>query len=273
MDLPKDLARESLFCDISPNSFDLCLVYQRIVFVKFRPNADKLMKDHAEKLRAVSRVAKADPIVVSLKSGSESLEDGVVYTRREVPVITPATLKDYLEGDSLAKADKGGFTAEIDHKKFKLQISSQGLSKAQLSKELGVSREMVRKYVAGESSPSLKIIERIIEIFGEDVLSSSRDSYIHLPDNEISSDFRRMGFEAEAPLQAPFDIIARGRELMIGVVEGFGFERKLSLLDKFSELLGAHKFIIGESGREGIPLIKPQELKALDKKELLERLD
>jgi predicted transcriptional regulator len=270
MEIPKDIAREAVLCDINPNSFDMCLVDTRIVFVKFKPNADKLMKDHALKLRAVSHVAKADPLVVSMKSGSQPLKDGVVYNRRNVPVLTPSTLKDYLEGESLPKAEKGGLKAEIDHDK--LQSHTTSFPKAQLAKELGVSREMVRRYLTGESSPSLRITEKLVELFGGDILASSRDSYIHLPENELSSDFRRMGFEAEAPLEAPFDVIARGRELMLGIVEGHGFERRLQLLDKFSELLNAQVFIIGESGKDGIPLIKPQELNILGKKELLERI-
>ena len=271
MDLPKDLAREAVFCDISPNSFDICLVDSRVVFVKFRPNADKLMKEQAVRLGAVSYVAGADPLIVSVKSGSQPLEDGVIYTRRNLKVLTPNTLREYLEGEALPKAEKGGLKSEINPEKMKSRMAELGLSSSQLAKELGVSREMVRRYESGSSEPSLRIADKLMELFGEEILVSSRYSFIHLPENEYSSDLRRMGFEAEAPLQAPFDVIARGRELMIGVVEGLGFERKLGLLDRFSELLNAHKFVIGESEREGIPVIKPQELRSLGKKELLER--
>lgn len=272
MELPKGLKDKSVYCDVCPNSFDLCLVDKRMVFVKFRPNADKLTADCSLRLRAVSHVAQADPVVVSLKSGSGNLEDGVLYSRRDVPVLTPNTLEEYVSGDSLPRADKGGLTAEIDNEKLTLQMSMQGVSRSQLAQKLGVSREMIRRYESGQSSPSLSVMGKILELFGEDLLTSSRDSYSPLPDNPVSSDFRRMGLEAEAPLQAPFDVIARGRELMLGLVEGFGFERKIGLLDRFSELLGAHRFIIGECEREGIPVIKRDELHHLGPKELLERL-
>jgi predicted transcriptional regulator len=272
MELPKELARDAVFCEVSPSSFDLCLVDQKMVFVKFKPNADKLMNEHAMKLRAVSQLAGAEPLVVSLKSGSTPLDDGVVYTRREVAVLTPSTLKDYLEGESLPKAEKGGLKAEIDQEKLRNKMGSKGFSGSQLAKELGVSREMIRRYTSGKSEPSIPIAEKLVELFGDDLLRSSRDSFFHLPDNEYTSELRRMGFEAEAPLEAPFDVIARGKELILGVVEGTGFERRLQILDQFSDILHAHTFIIGTSPREGVPVINPKEFKFLDRKELLERI-
>ncbi len=268
--ISEGIRAEHVLCGIRPNAFDLCIVDTRVLFVKIKPNADKITPEQARELKAVSRLADAEPIMLSSKSGSRALCDGVVYTRRNVPVLTLETLQDYIDQKPLAYADRGGAKLILDPDNLRMVRGELGLSRQHVGDFVGVSAEMIRKYEAGESQPSITASQRLIDLFGDRVLSKHRVEYASLPETWISRFFKGMGFDVETPLKAPFDVIARSEHLLFGVCEGRKMEERIKLMERLSDLLDARYFILSEK-ESGTNTIQKDELVQLSKEELLER--
>src|SRR5207245_1433198 len=65
--------------------------------VKVLQNVDALSKDTAHELLEVARILEGSPLVVGERSGTGSLEDGVIYTRFGVSILSRRTLGEFLE--------------------------------------------------------------------------------------------------------------------------------------------------------------------------------
>src|SRR5438105_3699465 len=78
-------------CDLRPVSFDLVARRERdLVMVKILGNVDALSEPIAQEIKVLCKFLDARPILVGLRSGAGNLEDGVVYNRHDIPIMTPA---------------------------------------------------------------------------------------------------------------------------------------------------------------------------------------
>lgn len=265
------LPAEKVICDIMPNTIDACVVDTEIFFVKLMKDAQKMLSQDIDRLSAVSRIAGAKPVIISERYGKKRLENGLIFQRHEVSVIHPESLEDFISSSLVVQAEKGGLKAHVDPVKLKEARLGIGLSLKSLGEQLGVSSEMVRRYESGEASPSLSIAERLVFLLSADIFTQPESKYATLPDNLFSVELKKMGMDSEAPMGAPFDVIARGKELILAIVEDDLIEKKIEVVNRFSQALEAKSFIIGESNFD-LPVVSAQELKRLSQKELLERI-
>ncbi len=114
------LIRAGFFCSdicrIRPVSFDFIARRDNIlVIIKVLNNIDALNEDVAEELTSIARFLEGVSLVIGTKTCSLPLEDDVIYYRYNVPIITYATLDNYLHGvPPLICAAPGGFYVNID---------------------------------------------------------------------------------------------------------------------------------------------------------------
>src|SRR3989441_1216196 len=95
----RGLAKTGFFLSRPHGERGLCFDFvarrdDTLLIVKVLQNVDALNKATAHELLEVARILEASPLVVGERSGTGSLEDGVIYTRFGVSILSRRTLGD-----------------------------------------------------------------------------------------------------------------------------------------------------------------------------------
>jgi len=75
----------------------------------------------------------------------------------------------------------------VDGKKLRQRREEAGISLGALAKELGVSRETVYRYEREEIEAPAKIAQKLIDMFGEDVIKKISIDKVHVSAEELAS--------------------------------------------------------------------------------------
>jgi len=148
---------------VRPSSFDLAARKDAtLLLLKVLKNIDALDAEEAFRLLELGRLFPATVLVVGQTSGASELDDGVVYTRYEVPIVTESTLRDYVEKalPPFLYASPGGAFARIDGERLRFLRQSRGLSLGTLASVAGVSRRAIQLYEEGQGAEAT-VVERI----------------------------------------------------------------------------------------------------------------
>jgi putative transcriptional regulator len=72
---------------------------KQLLIIKALANIDSLSSDDAEELRILATTLDGKPMVIGLHSSSGDLEEGILYSRFGIPIISEATFHEHmLEG-------------------------------------------------------------------------------------------------------------------------------------------------------------------------------
>lgn len=148
-------------------SFDVVARRGRLLLlVKTFANADSLGEPLAAELRVLAGLLRASPLLVGERSSTGPLEDGVLYVRHRVPLLTPATLEAALLGDEppLVYAAPGGYYVDLDGPMLRALRARRGLSLGQVAEAAGVSRRAVAMYEEGMGA-LVEVARRLEELF------------------------------------------------------------------------------------------------------------
>ena len=197
-----------------------------LLLVKVLTNIDSMDDSRARLLKNIGRMLDATPLIIGVKTCSKKLEDGVVYTRYGVGIITPGTLYDYLiEGiPPLVFSLPGGYYVKIDGDMLREIRTKKGISLAALAEKIGVSVRTVQLYEQG-MSPSVDVALSLEEVLGEGI-AVPIDPFTPLYDEnedfefDVSSlsDFQRaiinkladVGYQIIPVAKCPFDSVGKG---------------------------------------------------------------
>ncbi len=172
---------------VRPSSFDLAARRDAtLLLLKILKNIDALDPEEAGRLLELGRVFPAIVLLVGERSGASDLERGVVYTRYGVPIVSEATLQEYLEKafPPFLYASPGGIFARIDGERLRFLRLARGLSLGSLAAVGGVSRRAIQLYEEGQGAEA-SVVQRIeayldapivlpINLFGPAPKSASR---------------------------------------------------------------------------------------------------
>lgn len=153
-------------------SFDLILRNDsQMIVVKVMNNVGLLTEEISKSLIAISRFLEAHPLIVGVSNRSEKIEDGVVYSRYSLPIISYQTLASYLNGgeEPNVRAGPGGFYVEIDSEKLKRIRVQRSLSLGEIASAIGTTRRTVLMYQSGMSA-SIDIALKMEEFLGEEIM-------------------------------------------------------------------------------------------------------
>jgi len=236
---------------VRPSSFDLAARRDAtLILIKVLKNIDALDAEEARRLLELGRLFPAIVLVLGQTSGASELDDGVVYTRYDVPIVTESTLRDYLEKalPPFLYASPGGSFAQIDGERLRFLRRARGLSLGALAQIAGVSRRAVQLYEEGQGAEST-VVERIeayldapvvrpIELFNTPKPSAvrPREPSEGSPRGRKGGDptppartgdalrdgvlaqLGDMGLEVTITVRAPFDALARMPEILLAGV-------------------------------------------------------
>jgi putative transcriptional regulator len=134
----------------------------QLLLVKVFSNVDSLGEPVAREIRVLCGLLHAAPLLVGERASAGPLEDCVVYVRHGVPLVTPATLGQYVldEVPPLVYAAPGGFYVNLDGALLRALREDRNLSLGQLAEAAGVSRRAIAMYEEGMGA-LVEVAERL----------------------------------------------------------------------------------------------------------------
>lgn len=108
-------------------------------------------------------------ILVSLDDGTKMEYNSIDNTIRDVT-------KLYIR-ENIGSVDEEAWRKEFGHK-LRRAIADRGINQERLSEMMGISRQMLTRYVRGTSTPSGYILSRLAEVLDCDVRELTKFGYI-----------------------------------------------------------------------------------------------
>jgi putative transcriptional regulator len=269
---------------------------QVILIIKVVLNADSINERGVMGMMTLARVLDGSPIIVALKAGGSVVEDGVVYTRASIPLLSPGTFSDlFLEGvPPMVYAAGGGYFTLVDSELLK-QVRRGGVSLGELAELGGVSRRAIRMYEDGKSA-KLDVAMRLEERLGVELILPvnplSWNLEREVPDagdihsgklaKEVFDKLHRIGYEVNQTARCPFDAVTHDERVILftGVdMKKPDLHRRAKAICNLSRILEKHSVIFVDRlgmrvNLEGAPLIANDELSKInDKKRMLELVE
>ena len=273
-------------------TFDLILRNEsQIMVVKVMNNVGVLTEETSKAVLAISRFLDAHPLIVGVNNREEKIEDGVIYSRYSLPIISHQTLISYLkEGEEpRVRAGPGGFYVEIDAEKLKRIRESRGISLGDIASAIGTTRRTVLMYQSGMSA-SIDIALKMEEFLGEEVMDYVSFLW-NVEGGQLSTGFRKMreferlvnqeiskkGFEIYPIKRSIVNFLMEDSEssYLGGIEEEISrIERKMEYLSELSEVCNKEGLLIVKKAPEKpkgykIPVISYSELEQFEDKEEL----
>ncbi len=276
-------------CDLRPVSFDLVARRERtLILLKVLTNVDALSMEVAHEIKLLCRFLQARPVLVGLRSGTGQLEDGVVYARHDIPIVTPDTLAHYLrDGEApMVFAAPGGFYVHLDGDRLRDARIRHDLSLGTMAQIAGVSRRAIQMYEDGMSA-SIDAAMRLEDALGADLirpLDPFRDAPAPSPqppadpaprasDDPMEALVRSMlqglGYEVRSTRRSPFHALSTRHET---VMTGLGrdspqLRRRARVVSSITQVTGRPGIFIVErttrTSLEGTPTVNRKELESL----------
>jgi putative transcriptional regulator len=172
---------------VRPTSFDLMARRDsQLAILKVLKNIDALAPEEASRLRALSDLFHASPLIIGASSGANKLEPGVVYTRYGVPILTEEAFSEYLMRGvpPFLVSSPGGVFARVDGPRLRELRENRGLSLGALAGIAGVTRRTIQLYEESGGA-EVTVVERI-ESYLQDTIATPIDIF-----HSRSTDARR----------------------------------------------------------------------------------
>jgi putative transcriptional regulator len=275
-------------CSSRSSCFDLAAhKNEQLIFLKICADiGNTCLKDAAE-LQKISGCFSATPLIIGEKTRKRLLEDDTVYTRYDICVITPVTLKEMVLGGTypLVEAGPGGYYIKLNGNLIKKRRQELGLSVGKLAEMVGISRRTLYGYERGMAKASVPAAYRLEWILGAPVvknadifqapehtcfLTTARQLVSkHVFLKAVFRKFVQFNFRVTCTGRAPFDFIARCPEDEMKIIGGVVEEREKNSDQRKEEIasvgavIGAHVIFISyrESDKdEKIPVVCPKTL-------------
>ena len=215
-----------------PLSFDVVARRDdQLLLVKVLTNVDGLTEGVAQELRVIAQFLDAAPLVVGERSSSRALEPGAVYLRYGVNIVTPDTLREYLEDgiEPVVYAAPGGFYVNLDGARLREVRESRGLSLGDLAQAAGVSRRAIGMYEDGMGA-MVEVALRLEEFLNEP-LAKPVDPFrpqpdappVEAPEPPVGTGFeaamlramQELGFRVVPTAKSPFSAITKENEVIL----------------------------------------------------------
>lgn len=275
---------------VTHGSFDIVARREHLLLIKTLLNVDALDESHALDLRAISYFLSAYPFVISQRNNREHLNDATIYSRFELPVITPQLFKTMLEDEEtvVVHSSKGRHTQEINTFTLKEKRKELDLTLDELSHQVGISKKAMYEIENKRVNPQRETVKKIESMLGVELtlpyeMKHTQAVYLkprgHFQKN-VSKEFSRIGIDNSSVHSVPFKIIGRENFSLITNLSTTPSEIKgeVPQIKQLSEILLSKVVLIskryGRGSIEGIPIVLEPELNAIQSsKELSEIID
>ena len=285
----RGLAKTGFFLSRPHGERGLCfdLVARRddtLLIVKVLQNVDALNKETAHELLEVARILEGSPLVVGERSGTGTLEDGVIYTRFGVSILSRRTLGEFLEEGvpPFLYSAPGGLYVRLDADALRRLREERQVSLGTLADIAGVTRRTIQMYLEGMSA-TMEVAMRLEEFLNESLVvpvdpfalladSAVREERLPRPagfEREMFERLERFGYQVLRTVRSPFDALSKHEEttFLTGVGDADrALERKAEVVSNLSRVVERDSVMFVERARvrmsiRGVPVIAREELR------------
>lgn len=290
--LRETLAKSGFFISdphsIRSISFDIIARRDKqLLIIKALSNIDSLSPEDAEELRILATTLDGSPMVIGLHSSSGKLEDGILYSRFGIPIISEGTFHEHiLEGvPPFVYAAPGGLYVKLDGELIRRIREKRNISLGALAEIAGVSRKAIQMYESGMGA-MIDIAARIEEFLNEPIVVplnpfyytsdvartlQSFDDFKGL-NRDVFEMLKGIGYSVVPTIRCPFDALASEKDLLLltGIEEDPKMTaRKARVVGNISRVTERKSviFVRQETSLEsieGTPLITREELRKAD---------
>jgi len=286
--LVKNLLDKEFQLFLTQGCFDIAARKEFVVLIKALTNVDGFVKEQAQSLKAISYFVSAYPLVVSEKTNRGSLRDEVIYSRFQVPVVTPQMFECMIEEEVIpeVKAIKGKHTVTINTTYLRKKREELDLSLEKLSKQIGISKKALYEIENQRVNPTLETVKRLEELLDVDLkmpykMERVERTYIE-PKNEfqkkVSLEFSRLGIDNSAVTSTSFEIIGKEKNSLITGLSNntVKIKKVVSQVKGLSSIFSSQKMFVAkkshEQAIEGVPIVLESELPELGSSRELNKL-
>lgn len=269
---------------------------QSLLLVKVLTNIDAFSKENAEELKVLAEALDGSVMLVGERSGSGELEQGIVYSRFDIPIISHSTLKDLLMEDEppFIFAAPGGLYVRLDSSLLHRLREERGVSLGTLAEAAGVSRRTIQMYETGMGA-MIDAALRLEDFLGKQIVVPVDPMGYHPKARECKpleiekcDEFGRniygmlmqLGLLVKPTEKCPFEALTVDRDLLI--LTGLGKDEarlmdKARMVSDLSRITGKESVIFIERLRtresiEGTALIGRDELRKMHESERLRKM-
>lgn len=264
-----------------------------LLIIKILGNVDAFNKENAKELVIIANLLQGSPIIIGGKSSTNNLEDGVVYFRYGIPIISKGTFKDFFleEVPPFVFAAPGGLYVHLDGELLRNIRERNELSLGALAEIAKVSRRSVQLYESGMGA-MVEAALRIEEFLNTPVILPINPLACHAKTQEETSKWvesfeefkglekdvfhhlKFLGYRILPTNKSPFDALTKdSKTLILTSVEHHDgtLAKRAKVVTNISKVVNKHSVIFVEKSRklslEGTPLIGKKELKNIDDSE------
>jgi len=272
---------------VSEGCFDIAARQEHLMLIKVLVNIDSLTEEHAASLRTISYFLSAYPMVVSVKTNRDFLKDGVVYSRFQLPVITPDMLDMVLEEEAVAmKSAKGRYAAEINVSALREKRKEMNMTIQELADAVGISKKALYEIETKRTNPSLDTLEKLEKLLRTDLKTSyemktAGKSYMKPKDEferVVDKELKRMGMESSPVRSAPFEIVGKEKFSVITSLSknGLKIKRSARTVKSLSDMFATKGFFVVKTAKEkvvsGVPVLLESELPEIESPKELKKI-
>jgi putative transcriptional regulator len=273
--------------------FDIAAKREYLMLIKALINVDGLVEDQALSLRAISYFLSAHPFVISVKNNREFLSDDVIYSRFDLPVLTPRMFEVLVEEEDISavQSSKGRHTVNINTFILKERRKELGFTLEDLSKIIGISKKALYEIENNRVNPRADTVKKLESVLRVELrlpyeFKSVPPTYLK-PEDEfqerVSREFSRIGIDNSPVYSAAFEIIGREKYSLITNLSKntSKIKREAMVVKKLSSIFSSHAVFVArrckEKNVEGIPVVLESELPEIEStkefSELIEKLE
>jgi putative transcriptional regulator len=267
----------------------------QLLIAKILTNVDSFNRGNAVQLRMIADTLGASALLIGARTGTGKLEDGVVYSRFDVGILTLDTMSEFfLEGvPPFVFSAPGGLYVRMDGDLIRKIREKKRISLGALAEIAGVSRRTIQMYEDGMGA-TIDVAMRIEEFLGQplvmtiDPFSYTESSDEGIPGLESYDGFKKdildhlgkLGYSLVPAARCPFDVFTKDRKtvLLTGLEKvAKPLERKAAIVANISKVVEKDSVIFVDK-REvrlniaGTPLIGSKELKNVKDREKILQL-
>ena len=273
---------------LSQGSFDIAAKRENLMLVKSALNIDSVNENQMKSLKSISFFLSAYPLIVSVKNNREFLNDQMVYSRFDLPVITPTLFENFLEQEKIPVVDssRGRHTIKIDTMVLRKKREDLGFSLKQLSSFIGISKKALYEIEKNRVNPTEDTVNRLektlqIELRNNFELKKTSEPVYLKPKNEfqqeVSNEFKRIGMDNSVVYSSPFEIVGKSKFSLITHLSKTEskMEKDASAVKQLSNVFSSKAVLVLKKSREenmdGVPIILEKELSELESSKDLDK--
>ena len=268
-----------------------------LLLIKVLANVDAFSRSSARELRLIATTLQGAPLLIGERSGAGPLEDGVIYSRFGVPILSKQSFLEFFEQGvpPFIFSAPGGLYVKLNGSALRKAREQKQISLGALAEVAGVSRRAIQMYLEGMSA-TIEIALRLEEFIGEplvlpmDPFVYSREAADLLTgfeeferfERDVFTRLERLGYDVLPTVKCPFEAFTRDREVVLLTAVTSAKERadeRASVLTNLSRVVERDSVLFVErrasrTSLRGTPLIGRDELRRIrDRAKILELIE